>query len=231
MKKIICVLLVLMFCLSFLGCTKNKENKVSWPLTEINAIYDSYGNLLQQILYNEKTEEYIIKEFTWSFDGDIWTCVDRKTTLVQEPIKQNQDIPGCTPENSLSIYYIQDLAAGSIILLDNSDVKVSIVEYLEKASWWEFGYKLKIENKSNEVITYMFDDVSIMDINCKPMFSIDHIEPGQTTYFNIAWDKDSLEKAWIPYINNIKFMLRIYNNDNWRTPALYGTKALIKHEK
>jgi hypothetical protein len=113
--------------------------------------------------------------------------------------------------------------------MDNKDVKVSLIEYLDQASWWEFGYKFKVENKSNKTLTIVFDDTSIAEVNCKPLFSIDHIEAGHTAYFNFAWDRASLERSWIPYIDNVEFTLKVYNSNNWNIPALYGTKAFIKH--
>ena len=76
----------------------------------------------------------------------------------------------------------------------------------------------------------MIDSASIMNINCDPLFKVDHIEAGHIAYFNIAWDKETLERGYIPYIDNIEFIIRVYDNEDWTTPALYGTKILIKHD-
>lgn len=225
LKKLFCLVLIVIFCLTFVGCEdNNQKNTIELPLKEINAVYDIHGNLLQQTVYNEQTDEYVITIFTYSHETGTWTCIDQKTIITncqKDPVES-------TTDNSLTIYYNNDLKSGPLVLIDNSDIKISIVEYLKQASWWEFGYKLKVENKSTKVLTYMFDYVSIVGIECKPMFTIDHIEPGHTDYFNLAWDKESLERAYIPYLDNIEFMLRVYDNDDWKDLALYGTRALIK---
>lgn len=228
MKKFICIILVLT-CLTCLVscCSRRKnENKVSWPLVELNATYDRYGNMLQQILYNEQTGECFVKEYTWTLRDDKWVCANTHTTVVHA---EREDTQYDNDNNSLNVYYKSDLANGPIVLLNNAVVKVSIVEYLTEAGWWEFGYKIKIENKSSKLLTVMFDDVAILGIACKPVFSIEHVESGHTAYINIAWDLDSLKRACIPYLDNIEFMVRVYNNSDWYEPALYGTKVLIKH--
>jgi hypothetical protein len=67
-----------------------------------------------------------------------------------------------------------------------------------------------------------------MDILCKPLFTIEHIDAGKTAYFTLAWDTDTIERTHIPYIDNIEFMIRVYNNENWSAPALDGSRIMIK---
>jgi hypothetical protein len=186
---------------------------------------DLNDNILQQMFYNEETGEYLLREYTYVHTGSFWECTNQRTAVVFNKGSSDTVLPSPT----LKIYYSSDLADGPITLLDNEWVKVSIVKYLAKDSWWEFGYELKIVNKTNRVITITIDNESIMDINCKPVFSVDHIDAGDTAYFTLAWDKDTLERCYIPYVDNVEFMVRIFNNDNWKVPALAGERVLIKH--
>ena len=233
MKKVICVILLILISLSMVSCRSHEKNitnttKTSWPLVEVNVVYDSQGNILQQTLYNESTEEFIITKYSYSLIDDTWVCTSQSTTIVCSD-KANKEDAESTVDTSINVYYEDDLSNyRQVVIMDNADVKISIIESLGRASWWEFGYKFKVENKSDKVITIMFGSVSIMDMNCKPMFSVDHIDAGHTAYFNLAWDRESLERAYIPYLDNIEFMVRVYDNENWNTPALYGTKVLIK---
>lgn len=128
----------------------------------------------------------------------------------------------------INIYYNSDLTDGPIIIMDNEYAKVSIIKYLAKDYWWEFGYEFKIVNKTNKVLTALIDDCSIMDVMCKPLFSIDHVEAGHTAYFTVAWDRETLERSHLPYIDNIEFLVRVYNGENWKMPALAGSKILLK---
>ena len=116
--------------------------------------------------------------------------------------------------------------------MDNADIKISIVKYLASDFWWDVGYELKIENKSNKILTCTIDDTYIMNTYCQPLFSIEHIEAKHTEYFTIGWDRDSLDKSHIPYVDNVEFMVRVFNNEYWNNrwtdKALWGTHVLIK---
>ena len=114
-----------------------------------------------------------MKEYIYTYSDPKWICIDQRTTIIS-----NSSTPETQVDALLNIYYKDYLETAPIVLIDNSDIKISIIEYLDKAGWWEFGYKFKVENKSTKVLTYTFDCVSIMDIDCKPMFSIDILIRG-----------------------------------------------------
>jgi hypothetical protein len=182
MKKAICLILILSICLCLCGCQ-------SGPLKLINEVKDQYDNTLQQTFYNEETGDYILKEYTYSLNRDKWICTNQKTLVI--PKKDAK----ATNSNDVRIYYNSDLTDNPITIMDNEWAKVSIVKYLAKDCWWEFGYELKIYNKTNKVLTVMFDDCYIMDIQCKPLFSIDHIDAGKTAYFkHLCRIKEKLKK-------------------------------------
>ena len=225
MKIITYLTITMLICALLTGCGKDTcESDTNWPLKEVNTIYDQYGNLLQQILFNEDTGEYFIKEYTWTLRDDKWICVNQKSYTSNNYAGNNNKLN----DTNSSITVCSDTQVPEMIL-NTHNIKVYIVEVLDKASWWEFGYKFKVENNSNKVLTIMFDDVSILGIDCKPMFFVDHIEPGHTAYFNLAWDIDTLKRSCIPYLDNVEFTLKIYDTENWNTPALCGTKVLLKH--
>ena len=224
LKKTFCLfLIVALLCLIFAGCNDSSGGRsiVAYPLKEVNVIYDQFNNILQQTLYNETTGEYIQTDYTYAYQDGRYVCIDQRTTII------NYNSPSAV-NTALKIYHNKDLNNGPIILIDNEYVKVSIVKYLAKDSWWEFGYELKVVNKTKDIITTHIDNTTIMDINCSPLFYTEHIAPGDTEYFTLAWDSDTLERCYIPYIDNIEFMIRVFDNDNWRTPALCGERVLIK---
>ena len=225
------VSLLILFILNVTINIKNKKPEdlpLNTPLKLVNEVTDQYDNILQQIFYDEKNDRYLLKEYTYILQKNKWVCTNQQTVVISKVEKQcnfnNQD----QLNNYLKIYYNSDLSDGPITIMDNEYVKVSIVKYLAKDNWWEFGYELKVVNKTNSVITFMIDNPSIMDIQCKPLFTIDHVDAKNTAYFTMAWDKETLERCYIPYIDNIEFMIRVYDNENWKTPALAGNRLLIK---
>ena len=227
MRKFICLCMAIILCFSFVGCNSkspNNNTKVSPPLTEVNTVYDGHGNIIQQTVYNEYTEEFITTTFTYTYADNQWICVEQKC-VVAGPLKANEP----SLDNTLNIFFHNDFTNKTVVLLDNDDIKVSIVEVLDKASWWDFGYKVMVENKSDKTFSFIFSDLYIMDISCLPVFTVDRVTGNSTVYFTLAWDRASLERACIPYIDNIEFMLRIYSTDDYCAPADYGIRALIKN--
>jgi hypothetical protein len=219
MRKILCLLLALIFCLSFTGCTKEKS-----PWVLIDEVSGPGNYIIQQTFYNEANEKLLIKDFVYETQNGTLLCVDQKMTLIDSTKNNSTD-----NRNIEKICYATNMQILPEVLVDNDYVKISIVKYLATDNWWEFGYELKIINKTNHILTVIIDDVSIMNISCKPLFSIDHIDAKNTVYFTMAWDKDTLKSTYIPYIDNIKFTIKIFNNEIWNQPALAGNTILIKN--
>jgi hypothetical protein len=226
MKKAIYLFIILCLCFNFTGCSSKSESIINKPFEAVNTVYDIHGNILQQTVYNTMTDEYITTVFIYDRIDSLWVCTDQKTirTSTKNPTMQS------TTLNTVEVYYERDLMLEQTVLLKTNDITISVVECLNKASWWEFGYKIKVENTSAKVLSVSFDSATIMDIHCAPMFTIDHIDAGHIAYFTLAWDRDSLERACIPYIDNIKFMVRVFNTQYFDKPAVYGTTILIKTE-
>lgn len=224
MKKIFCLILVISLCFAFTGCSKEK---VEWKDSPWSLIEETTGPgdyIIQQTFYNKNTEELLIKDFIYELRDKTFICVDQKITIINPKEKKQND----SNLNIEKIYYTSDIRTTPNILMDNEYVKISITKYLTKDNWWEFGYELKVFNKTNDVITITINDATIMNINCKPMFSVDHIDAGNTAYFTLAWDLDTLANCYIPYIDNVAFTIKVFDNENWNFPALAGSRILIK---
>lgn len=228
MKKVIILILITILCLNFAGCKQEKASstsEVTAPFKQVNVLYDRHGNMLEQTLYNENTGEYIFKEYTYALDGTMWVCIDNKTTIL--PDKTKYTCPADTP--LLNIYHNNDIAKHPIVLVDNDKVRVSIIKSLSEADWYKFAYELEVINKTNKVLTIVIENAAIMNIGCPPLFNVDHFEAGQKAYFTLGWDHETLEHFYIPYIDNVEFMLKVHENDNWRAPAFAGERILIKY--
>lgn len=224
MKKFLCLILVFIIGLGFTGCY-SKTNNDNQSITLVDEVIDKYDNILQQTYYNEETDEYIIKKFIYELQQDKWVCVDQQTIMYSAKVPKTEH--KCT-KPTMSIYHNNNLIDSPITIMDNEYAKISIVKYLAADRWWEFGYEIKVYNKTNKVLSIIIDDCYIMNIQCKPLFSIDHIEAGKTAYFKLAWDNDTLTRCHIPYIDNVEFMVRVFDNEDWTVPALAGNRIMIK---
>lgn len=228
MKKFFILALIMLLCLGlFAGCDDKDVSEciVSEPFEQVAVLYDKYGNMLEQTLYNKNTGEYIFKEYSYELKTTTWHCIDIKTTVLPDQAKY----PYVDAAPRLSIYHNDDIAKKPIVLVDNDKVCVSIIKSLQEANWYKFAYELEVINKTDSVITIIIENAAIMNIGCPPLFNIDHIEANQKAYFTLGWDSETLERFYIPYIDNVEFMLKVYENDNWRAPAFAGEHILIKH--
>lgn len=227
LKKFICLLLLLCFCILFTGCSSEEKNLIKEPLKEVHAVYDLYDNLIQQTVFNEQTGEYITTVYTYENINGLWTCINQNTTILNKSLTK-ESTEECKDEFK-AVYNLKSLEKNSITLVDSENIKISLIEYLTENNWRAFGYRLKLENKTNKVLCVILDNNYIMNIKCSPVFTVEHIEPSETKYFELSWDKETLERRYVPYVDNVEFMIRIYNNENWKVPALEGAHILLKH--
>jgi hypothetical protein len=102
MKKILCFILVMILCLTCVGCSNKEETA---PLKLINEVEDKYGNILAQIYYNEDTGEYIIEKYSYMLQQDKWVCIDQQT-IIDTPTYIPE--PNCPPYPDAN-YYGPDL--------------------------------------------------------------------------------------------------------------------------
>lgn len=227
LRVFVCVILCVVWIIGFVSiCTNIKQDKTTYSLTLVDEVKDRYGNIIQQTYYNSVSDEYLVKEFSHTLQNNKWVCTDQRVTVL--PFKKQEKQNNAEVNNALKIFYDEDFTKGPIVIMDNEDIKVSIVKNLASDSWYYFGYELKIVNKSNKVLSVLIDNTTIMDIQCKPLFNIEHVDAGHTAYFTMAWQKEELERCYIPYIDNVQFMIRVFDNENWKMPALYGNKILMK---
>lgn len=231
MKKVLCVFGCIVLCvvwiIGFVGiCINIKPDKTTHSLTLIDEVKDRYDNIIQQTYYNNVSDEYLVKEFSHALQNNKWVCIDQHITVI--PFGEQEKYTNPNINNGLKIFYDKDFSKGPIIIMDNEDIKISIVKTLATDSWYYFGYELKIVNKSNKVLSVVIDEAAIMDRQCKPLFNVEHVDIGHTVYFDVAWQKEELERCHIPYLDNIEFMIKVFDNDNWKEPALYGNKILMK---
>lgn len=91
MKKIISlVLIILICCLCFTACgkftadSKNSSYMSNSSLKEINAVYDRYDNILQQVFYDSLTNKYIIKEYTYIYEDGMFICNSQNTVILDK---------------------------------------------------------------------------------------------------------------------------------------------------
>ena len=95
MKRHFYFTLIIIICLSFVGCGKETKNSyvVELPLKLVNEVKDQYDNLLQQVFYNEDTDEYLLKEYTYKLVKNKFVCIDQQTIIIDkaQPEKESCD--------------------------------------------------------------------------------------------------------------------------------------------
>lgn len=105
MKKILCILLVLLLSISFVGCSKTTADE-DIPLVLVNETEDMHGNIIHQIYYNKTDGNYLILEYTYQLHQGDWVCVHQQTIVYQtvncEPYP---DANYCGPDLGLPYTY------------------------------------------------------------------------------------------------------------------------------
>ena len=115
--------------------------------------------------------------------------------------------------------------AEDIVLVDNEYATV-IVTGCEWDDIWGYSVCLFIDNKSNSSIMVTADEVSVNGYMVDPFYA-DSISAGNCGFSSISWFEDDLAENGITDIENIEFILRGYDENNWMADDLFNTNIIL----
>lgn len=112
-----------------------------------------------------------------------------------------------------------------IILVDNEYATV-IVTDCEWDDIWGYSVNLYIDNKSDTSIMVTVDEASINGYMVDPFYA-DSISAGNCAFSSISWYEENLAENAITEIQNIEFILRGYDENDWMAEDLFNTNVIL----
>lgn len=99
------------------------------------------------------------------------------------------------------------------VIVDNSYCKFTIVS-VDPNGFWGFTLKALCENKTSKKLMFAFDNSSIMGYMIDPLWATE-VAPGKKSNVEISFSSDTIKECGITWVDEISFLLRVYDSDDW----------------
>lgn len=181
MKKfILCVVLlgvcILGICLLIVLCNNKQcptptqqtisegSIKTDAPLKTVNEVKDSYGNILQQVLYNTNSGDMYIYDYTYKFDGSAFYCTGSWMTKIEKDESDNSTMVDILkPTTDTKPWECYDAKVIKTLLLDSGDVKIWAVGYRYDATMGEHLFTIEAESTGDKTVVIRTSNETIND--------------------------------------------------------------------
>lgn len=112
------------------------------------------------------------------------------------------------------------------ILADNEAVTV-ILTGCGHDGFWGYEARLFIVNKTDTTIMVSADEASVNGYMADPFYA-DSVGAGNCAFSSITWMDSVLEENGITDIENIEFVLRVYDENDWTADDFFCEKITIE---
>ena len=182
--------------------TINPIGTVKWKISP---------GFLQEIIYNDPS----LKNWFVNYSDDISSTESSSkpdSSELSEPDEPNR------ANDSKKAYVLEDE-----VIVDTNDCAFTIKK-IDEDNIWGFTLKVLLENKTlDKNLMFAIDDVSINGYVVNPIFA-SSVAPGKKENTEINFSDSDLENSNITSVDEIEFVLRIYDADNLLSDNIvYGT--------
>lgn len=109
--------------------------------------------------------------------------------------------------------FVREAKASDTVIVDNEYVTAIVTGY-EEDDLWGYVANVFLLNKTEKDIVVTADDVSVNGFMAEPYFSTT-VYAEKCKFDSIDWSKTTLEKNSITEVEEIEFVFRVYDSDNW----------------
>lgn len=99
------------------------------------------------------------------------------------------------------------------VILDNEYVTVIVTGY-ENDDIWGYTANLFLLNKTDKNVMFSIDEASVNGFMADPFFA-DSVSAEKCAFSSVSWSDSTLEENGITEVEEIEFVLRAYDDDNW----------------
>lgn len=138
------------------------------------------------------------------YDSDDWTADNVAEEIVH--------IYPYGEENAVT--YIREEQASDIVLIDNDDVKVTLIGYEEETDCSEYAVNIYLENKTDTSVMFSVDDASVNGYMEDPFWA-KSVPAGKTAFASIAWYWSTLEEDGITSVEEIEMLFKAYDDETY----------------
>lgn len=122
-------------------------------------------------------------------------------------------------------HYVRESLDSDTILVDNDHVTVIVTGY-DEDDIWGYAVNLFIVNKSDKNIMISADEVSVNGYMADPFYATT-VTAGKCAFSSMSWFNTTFEENGITHVEEIEFLLRIYDADDWMADNLANETIVL----
>lgn len=109
--------------------------------------------------------------------------------------------------------FVREAQSSDNVIVDNESVTVVVTGY-EDDPIWGYTVNLFLLNKTDKNVMFSVDEASVNGYMADPFFATS-VSAGKCAFGSMAWPDSSLQENGITEVEEIEFLLRAYDSDNW----------------
>lgn len=109
--------------------------------------------------------------------------------------------------------FVREAKDSDNVIIETEDVTVTVLGY-EVDDLWGYSAKLFIENKTDKELMFTVDEVSVNGFMIDPLYATT-VGAGKCAFDSISWSDSSFEDNAITEVEEIEFLFRAYDSDDW----------------
>ena len=109
--------------------------------------------------------------------------------------------------------FVREAQSSDNVIVDNESVTVVVTSY-EDDPIWGYTVNLFLLNKTDKNVMFSVDEASVNGYMADPFFATS-VSAGKCAFGSMAWPDSSLQENGITEVEEIEFLLRAYDSDNW----------------
>lgn len=113
--------------------------------------------------------------------------------------------------------YVREAQPDDLILVDNEYATVIVTGY-DPDNFWGYSVNLFLVNKTDAVMMVSVENASINGYMADPFYA-QSVAAGKCAFSTMSWFDTELEKNEITAVEEIEFLLKVYNADDWMADA------------
>lgn len=112
-----------------------------------------------------------------------------------------------------AVKFEREAQASDNVIIDNEYVTVVVTGY-EEDEIWGYTVNLFLMNKTDKDVMFSVNEASVNGYMADPFFATS-VSAGKCAFSSMSWSDSTLEENSITDIEEIEFVFRAYNQDDW----------------
>lgn len=112
------------------------------------------------------------------------------------------------------------------VLVDDENITIVVLD-TEVDDFWGYTVNCYFENKTDKLLMFSWDDVSVNGFMIDPFFAA-RVTPGMRCYTSASFSDSDFEENGITSVEEIEFLMRVFDYDDWFADALYSNVETYK---